>query len=194
VLAFVRGGAALLRLETASGKSTVVRSGRTTLFQPDWSPDGSRIAGTRAGGELWQVNTDGSGLRRLAARRIRGELPRWSPDRGRVAFSFTPVNDPASFSVRILNLRSGRVRTVFEPRDGTGVFSNPTGGLAWSPDGRWLTVLRTIDVECVDDPTQERCEQAEVWIVSTTDNRRRRIFTGPQVSWGYGLDWRRAHP
>jgi hypothetical protein len=71
---------------------------------------------------------------------------------------------------------------------------NPTGGLAWSPDGRWLTVLRTIDVECVDDPTQERCEQAEVWIVSTTDNRRRRIFTGPQVSWGYGLDWGRAHP
>jgi Tol biopolymer transport system component len=107
VLAFVRGGAALLRLESASGKSTVVRSGRTTLFQPDWSPDGSRIAGTRAGGELWQVNTDGSGLRRLAARRIRGELPRWSPDRGRVAFSFTPVNDPASLSVRILNLRSG---------------------------------------------------------------------------------------
>ena len=198
VLAFVRArpeersSASLRTRVIRSGNSAVLHSGASTLFQPDWSPDGRRIAGIRTGGELWEVNADGSDLRRLAPRRISGELPRWSPDGTRVAFLFPPILDQASFSVRVLNLRSGRVRTVFKPDNGTHQVGSPAEGLAWSPDGRWLAVLRTVDEECIDyDPTNERCEQTEIWIVNTTDNRTRHIFTtGRQGSEGYGLDWR----
>lgn len=198
VLAFVRaqagdsGAAALRTKKTTSGKSTVVQTGRTTLIQPDWSPDGGRIAGIRGRGEFWQVDADGSGLRRLAPRRVSGVLPRWSPDGTRVAFLFRPEYGPESDSVRVLDLRSGRVTTVFDPeRDLGEVDTRSAEGLAWSPDGRWLAVLRAVQAECVDyDPTNEHCDQPEVWIVSTTDDRRTRIFTGPQLSEGYGLDWR----
>ena len=93
-----------------------------------------------------------------------------------------------SGSLVVLDAHSGEI--VRQRQDYWQVLS-----LALSGDGRWLAVLRTVQAECVDyDPTNEHCDQLEVWVVSTTDNRKRRIFTGPQLSEGYGLDWRPAHP
>jgi TolB protein len=68
-------------------------SGRRTLLHgvngshPTWSPDGRRIAFGSSHlaefSELYLVNADGSGLRRLAER---GLAPVWSPDGQTIAF------------------------------------------------------------------------------------------------------------
>jgi Tol biopolymer transport system component len=69
---------------------------------PAWSPDGNRLAfvsfadhngascpasNCSPNGEVYVVNADGSGLRRLTSSRADDEHPTWSPDGRRIAFA-----------------------------------------------------------------------------------------------------------
>jgi TolB protein len=88
-------------------------------FDPSWSPDGTQIAfrSERSGEpEIWLMNPDGTGQRRLTA----GLSPAWSPDGSLIAFS------------------GMKGLSVIRP-DGTGrrVLADTEGGEypSWSPDG-----------------------------------------------------------
>jgi TolB protein len=88
-------------------------------FDPSWSPDGTQIAfrSERSGEpEIWIMNADGTGRRRLAE----GLSPAWSPDGSLIAFA-------------------GRAGLSVIGSDGTGrrVLPHTEGGEypSWSPDG-----------------------------------------------------------
>jgi hypothetical protein len=89
---------------------------------PDWSPDGQQIIFSlfespgKSG--IYVMNTDGSGLTRLAD----GGWPAWSPDGQRIAFSRDP------FGLYVVNV------------DGSGLtrLSNEGTWLDWSPDGEQI--------------------------------------------------------
>lgn len=64
-------------------------------FQPDWSPNGSRIAFMRMHddyrtktyvSDVFTVRSDGAGLRVLTRPHARGSMPAWSPDGSRIVF------------------------------------------------------------------------------------------------------------
>jgi hypothetical protein len=95
-------------------------------------------------------------------------------------------------AVRVLTLGSGRIRIVFSPEPETYDVEYFGWSHAWSPDGRWIAVLRNAAVECVDDPTSMWCERAELWIVSASGTQQTLIYAGPLNSDGGGVDWRRA--
>ena len=99
--------------------------------------------------------------------------------------------DVAAAEVRVLDVRTGRVRTIFSPEEETFDVQYFDWGYAWSPDGRRLAVIRTAAVECVDDPTTDWCEQAQLSMVDVAIRRSTPIYQGPLTSTAGGLDWRR---
>ena len=93
---------------------------------PQISPDGERVVYVRTSmdimtdrqrTELWIVNADGSGHRRLSA----GASPRWSPDGARLAYV-------ADDQIHLRWMDTGETATL------TQLLESPSG-LRWSPDG-----------------------------------------------------------
>ena len=116
---------------------------------PDWSPDGSKIAFERCivRCEVWTINENGSGLKRLGPNCLEVPVPAcedrsspaWSPD-GRVLAvdrAFGPVtNDQIKHSqLALIDASTGRlIRTV----DAPAPYSADVGNAGWSPDGERL--------------------------------------------------------
>jgi TolB protein len=102
----------------------------------DWSPDGRQIAfaSYRDGNaEIYLMNADGTGVRRLTHDPADDTDPTWSPDGRRIAFVST---------------RSGGSNVYAMSLDGSGVVSltGEAGGFqpSWSPDGTSLAFSRVV--------------------------------------------------
>jgi Tol biopolymer transport system component len=96
--------------------------------EPNWSPDGSRIA-FEHDGHIWAIDADGANPARLtdpaAAQSFSG--PTWSPDGTLIAFV---GNSSTGAHVYTSHPDGSGKRVVF---DGPGVFAESP---AWSPDGQ----------------------------------------------------------
>jgi Tol biopolymer transport system component len=96
---------------------------------PLFSPNGRRVAFVRSprqfASELWVMNADGSGQRRLAAR---GDKPAWSPDSRRIAYVSGSYSGPL-----VIRSVDGRGEIVVR-----GSNLRPS----WSPDGRSIAFSR----------------------------------------------------
>jgi Tol biopolymer transport system component len=109
-------------------------------MQPIWSPNGRRIAFLRAQErrkgnslkalttEVWVVNTDGGGQRRLAS----GQPSAWSPDGRKLAFTGAPDRNPGLYVVNADGTGERRLNAM-----GVG-FASAT----WSPDGQKILFVR----------------------------------------------------
>lgn len=70
----------------------VLRSSRLwNYFDPEWSPDGTRIAyDTTQGGlisAIWLMNANGANPHRITPAKVIGTWPTWSPDGSEIAFT-----------------------------------------------------------------------------------------------------------
>ena len=136
-----RGGADLFTV-SADG-SAVTRLTRLQGVEHDasWSPDGSKVAFTRARNpetgpfEIWIVNADGSGLARVTRHRGFTFGPAWSPDGQRIAYSKERRDRPPALYVvnsdgsGTQRLRSSRTEGCTDP--------------SWSPDGTTIAFAST---------------------------------------------------
>ena len=96
---------------------------------PDWSPDGTKIAFASAGRDgkrqIYVMNADGSHLKKLADSRDNTD-PDWSPDGGKIVFTVHPdrINDWVNH-IAVMDA-DGENRVVLE---------NDASVPSWSPDG-----------------------------------------------------------
>jgi Tol biopolymer transport system component len=101
--------------------------------EPNWSPDGARIAFTRGpktSGDVYVMNADGSNLTRLTTSPAGDRQPAFSPDGKQIAF--LRFEDPDYFDIYVMDADGSNQRLVFH-EDGLYV-----GTPRWSPDGQSL--------------------------------------------------------
>jgi Tol biopolymer transport system component len=105
---------------------------------PDWSPDGTKIAVSRldqGSSKIFVINSDGSGETLLAGASSRDYDPSWSPDGAKIAFV----------------VRTGDNGIYVMNSDGTGAAKLANGEEPdWSPDGTEIVfssgnIIRVID-------------------------------------------------
>jgi Tol biopolymer transport system component len=126
---------------------------------PDFSPDGTRVVFTRLyeSGirvEIWIVNTDGTGLRRLLSGGRRWGDPHFSPDGSRILVQ--------AYDERANQGRNSNEFTIRPDGSGlTPLTNEPMGSFSfsgdWSPDGKHIAYVH---VQRGDDSLQIRSMDA----------------------------------
>jgi hypothetical protein len=134
-----------------------------TYMSPAWSPDGSKIAfgSSRDGGwDIYVINADGSGLRRLTNHVARDDSPAWSPDGTKIAFTSDRDGD---FEIHVMNEDGSGVRRVAD-------HPAQDGDPSWSPDGRRIAF------------TSDRDGFNEIYVINAdgTGTQRLTSFSDPQ--------------
>jgi hypothetical protein len=116
----------------ADGSATNLTPGSRTGGQPDWSPDGERIAFQRLGA-MFLMDADGNGEEPVTLD-VAGSVhePAWSPTRDEIAFALTTRTgtDAGIYIYSMANESARRLRRTTKP-------SFPS----WSIDGNRLTFV-----------------------------------------------------
>lgn len=95
--------------------------------EPQWSPDGKRIAYT-SDDALWVMNADGTNARKLSEHPSGNSEPRWSPDGTRIAFY---SRRRGWEHIWVVDANGGAPKQILK-------CESDADDLAWSPDGKWL--------------------------------------------------------
>jgi dipeptidyl aminopeptidase/acylaminoacyl peptidase len=145
IVAFTAEAAGTRQLFTLSlrgGYPSQVTASEKPVSDPQWSPDGRRLAFVRDD-EIWVVETDGSRLSLVVGRPGGGREPRWSPDGHRLAFLSRRRGWTQIWLIDAPVPRRGRPAT--EPRPPRPTALTEAGvdvdAFTWSPDGARIAVM-----------------------------------------------------
>jgi TolB protein len=130
-------------------------------ISPTWSPDGSQIAfvSDREGTpQVWVMNADGSGQRRVTFLGRYNQSPAWSPKGDQIAF--TSRDEKFVFDIFTIDPKDSSKITRLTQNQGNN--EEPS----WSPDGRHLVFSST------------RSGRAELYIMTSDGFTQRQLTTG----------------
>jgi Tol biopolymer transport system component len=168
---------------------------RSEASDPDWSPDGRRIAFDRCAVkcEIWTIDADGTSQKRVGPDCLRKAgacqdriTPAWSPDGRRIAFggNIGAVRSDAveQAEIFVMNANGGAVRRLTHVTDGKEPFSIDVRNPAWSPDGKQL-VFEVENFKTADPPNRRA-----LYIVDA-DGSGLRQLTPWSLNGGDSPDW-----
>lgn len=143
-----------------SGSGTMVNvfeTGKVPFFSPPEAWEVAFVTDRDGNPEIYAVNADGSGLRRLTDNEVLDGSPAWSPDGSLLAFHS--------------QIDGGLDIYVMQP-DGTGVTrltDHPAADYqpAWSPDGTRIAFV------------SDRDGNADIWVINADGSNPQRITADP---------------
>ncbi len=131
-----------LSLRGTGAPATQITASEKPISDPQWSPDGRRLAFVRDD-EIWIVEADGSRFTRVVAKPGGGRDPQWSPDGRRLAFLSRRRGWSQVWLIDAPVPRRGRPQR--DPRPPEPAVLTPSGvdveRMAWSPDGKRMAVM-----------------------------------------------------
>jgi dipeptidyl aminopeptidase/acylaminoacyl peptidase len=129
-------------LSLRGGYPTQLTASEKAASDPQWSPDGRRLAFVRDD-EIWVVETDGSRLTRVVGKPGGGRAPRWSPDGHRLGFLSRRRGWSQVWLIDAPVPRRGRPAIEPKPPRATVVTGSgvDVDAFEWSPDGSRLAVM-----------------------------------------------------
>ena len=131
----------LVLLPLRGGPAVQLTASEKTVSDPQWSPDGRRLAFVRDGA-IWVIETDGSRQVRVTEHPAGNSRPRWSPDGRKLAFVSRRRGWSQLWLIDAPIPRRGRPASHPRPAEPRSI--TPSGvdvdDFAWSPDGSHLAI------------------------------------------------------
>lgn len=131
-----------LSLRGQAAPAAQLTASEQPITDPQWSPDGRRLAYVRDG-EIWVVEADGSRMTRVVAKPGGGRDPRWSPDGKRLAFISRRRGWSQVWLIDAPVPRRGRPQRDPKVPEATALTKPGVDveSVAWSPDGSQLAIV-----------------------------------------------------
>jgi dipeptidyl aminopeptidase/acylaminoacyl peptidase len=173
------GARQLFSLPLRGGPVVQLTASEKSISDPQWSPDGRRLAFIRDG-SVWVIDADGSRQVRVTEHPAGNRDPRWSPDSGRLAFLSRRRGWSQVWLIDAPIPRRGRPASHPKPAEATPL--TPTGvdvdDFCWAPDGTRLALV-----------TQRESDdwRSTVSILDVTTGAERRIEA--HGAWECGPRW-----
>ncbi len=148
---------------------------------PIWSPDGKTIAfaSTHHGSaDIFTVNTDGSGLKRITSYSSAEKPEAFSPD-GRLIYFSAAIQDPAASAA----FPSGRLTELYSvPLEGGAikqVLATPAVNISFSPDGKYFVYQDVKGMENTWRKHHTSSVTRDIWKYELSTGRHTPLVTNP---------------